>query len=251
MALSVAQVASSIVLAEQPTITATFANAIQQGETVGVIAAYLGTLGAGTCADGTGRNFSPGASVAGEGWTISTFYYENHPGGDTQITFTAPAAVTNKGLIAFRISSISGEIEFADSAVNIQAAPGTDTDAVTTGNMELEAEDGLIVGVSLNINAALTLSVGTDFTTQGSIWNDFALAESRAISTGPGEFAATWTTSGGGNTFVSGALAFGEVPPFDSGYHIDGATQRVLTSGYEGVMLYNDGQGNFFEIPKS
>ena len=98
-----------------------------------------------------------------------------------------------------------------------------------------------------------TLSAGTNQVSQGGIWNDFGHAESRLV-TGPGDFASTWTTTGGGDSFVSGALAFIEVPPeppYDSGFYIDGQTEQVLASSYGRTLLYNDGQGNFFKIEES
>lgn len=214
MAFTVQEFASNIVITSSATITVTFGTAIQAGETVVIVATYIGTLGAGTCADGSARAFTQGSTVAGVGWTMTTFYYLNHPGGDTTVTFTVPSAVTNKGIMGWR-NTPTNTASYGGSDSATLSSPGTGTDAVTTATIAATS-DAIVICGAININSPNTLTAGTSFTSDGLAWNNYGRGEHRAISSA-GSYAGTMTSSNAGNNYLIGAVVIDDIPPAGGG----------------------------------
>lgn len=205
MSLSISKTANSVATETGTTITATFASTIAAGSTVAVVCCYIGTLGAGTCADSAAGAYTQGATFTGSGWTFTTFYYVDHPGGASVVTFTPPSSVANKGIDAFEIASSTGAISHVGSAGQYMGFPGTGTDAVTTGNIATTTQaDGLVVASSLALTSNLW-SVGTGYTSSGTIWNNYGQSEYRVL-TSPGTYAATMTLSAAVGAWIAGLV---------------------------------------------
>lgn len=204
MSFTVQDFSSNIITVSQQTITLTFAAPIQAGETVGIFATYIGALGAGSCADGLANPFQLGDTVTGSGWTKTAFYYLNHPGGTSTVIFTAPGVIVNKGIVGWRVSA-TGTIQYISSDCVSSVAPGVVVDALTTVNFSTNA-DALLLGSAINLGAASTLQIGTNFITNGGIWSNFGLAENRSIALA-GNYPVTFTTTDGAGLFLSAGLA--------------------------------------------
>lgn len=189
------------------TIGFTFPSAIVAGDAIGIVCGYIGLSTAGTCQD-SGSNVFTNAKTGqhvGAGWTFSTFYFLNHPGGSPTITYTSPITNLLRAIVGFRVSA-NGSIIYADSLINPQTSPGTGANAITSGVLNVDpAKKSAIVSASTNTASGNTLSAGSGMTSLGNIWANFGLAERVNIND---DAAATCTTSAGAGSFLTGALAF-------------------------------------------
>jgi hypothetical protein len=208
--VGVRQFAASGVATTTNPATATFGSAIEAGETVICVVAMVD--GADPTNPPSDPEFGPYALVdsltSGVPRRILIYAAENHPGGATQVTWTK-AASGSGGIACWCVNGDDPEI--ADFATANLVDPGTDTDAVTSGVLELGAEDGVLLGLAWRDAAAGTFNyaTGTDFTDSagGLIWNSTARAEHRTVA---GDAAATFTANDGNLDSLVAAVMFRE-----------------------------------------
>ncbi len=124
--------------------------------------------------------------------------------GATTVTANGSAVI-----LVLEIGDVHATSSLQDSDGQQQTGPGAGADAVTTPNMTLTNDPGLIVGCSLNCGFTTAPTAGTSFTSHGAIWNPgggaIARAESRRV-TSAGSFAATFTRAAAQNHISIGAI---------------------------------------------
>ena len=161
---------------------------------------------AGTATDTGGNTYTSGggSNISGGNYTDS-LYCLNTGSTATSITYTPNASFTGVSIVfpAVWVWTVSGGAAvFGSQSSNSQAAPGTGTDAITSGAVTCAA-GSVVMGWTRGAGSGTT-SVGTGFT---SNYNSFdTVAEYGAFSS---NHAATWTDSVGTDTFISQALSFG------------------------------------------
>jgi hypothetical protein len=191
-----------------------------------VFVAFTHDSSAGTptlsCADGTAATYTllDSQNDAGNTQKMVSFLAVNHPGG-SGLTVTVSWATTNlpgRGITAAQITGVSTNTLGANEHKSqVQTAPGTGTDAVTSTNMTpVGSGNNLIVGYSFNSTAssALKPAVGTGFTDSGGgFWSVGGGTQARLeskLSAGTGAVAATFTTTGGSDHHITMGISLVE-----------------------------------------
>jgi hypothetical protein len=145
---------------------------------------------------------------------LHSFYAMNIGGGTTtQLTATFGANVDYPSIYVAEYSGFKTSAARLAFASNYQAAPGTSTDAVTSGLLgTLAAQPAGIVGFTLNINNDTTPSAGTGFTALTPVISYGLTVGGRPQHkrvTATTSVAATWT-AGSNQTHHTHAWAFEE-----------------------------------------
>ena len=173
-----------------------------------------GVYDAGTVTD-TGSNVYISASGVvyttngGISYSYSdAFYCLNTGASATSITYTPNAAYTGNlytlDVAAWVWGVSGGSATFGSESSNGQSAPGTGTNAITTGSVTCAA-GSVIMGLSNDSNGSGALTVGTGFTQNSTAFGVFS--EYGAFSASQ---SATWTNSVGTDTpILSQAISFG------------------------------------------
>lgn len=93
------------------------------------------------------------------------FYKPSIAGGASSVTCTFPASRSNRGIIVVEYSGESAS-PLDQQTSNFQTAPGTTTDAVTTGSKTTTTAGQLIVGAYTDCSAGTgtTVTAGTGYT---------------------------------------------------------------------------------------
>ena len=148
------------------------------------------------------------ASDTTDGESLTQFYALGITNAPKTITVTFSTSATNVQMVLDEYSSIAS---FDQSAIQYQAAPGTGSNAVTSGNATTLSNGELIYGSSGQFSGAgtRTLSAGTSFTRQQNspASGQPAQASESLVQASAGTTAATFTTSVTGND-VAGVMTF-------------------------------------------
>jgi hypothetical protein len=123
-------------------------------------------------------------------YASNLYYYPNNPGGITSVTPSWSGGTP--GEVGFLFAEYSGlaASPFLDCVRQLQASPGTGTDAVTSGTASLSAGGKALVGFSADPGPYTTINAGTAFASRGTVAGE--RLEDRAES-GAGSFAALFT----------------------------------------------------------
>ena len=138
--------------------------------------------------------------------------------GSCVITATCNGVTGGVFALCICVQEIKGSSGQNVHTGNIQASPGTGTDAVTTGNMTPGGQPALVAALAMDSGAGSTTSpsAGTGFTDAGTGWalgtgHDLARAESKRV-TSVAAVAGTFTT-GTNARFTSLGAVFVEANP--------------------------------------
>jgi len=143
---------------------------------------------------------------------LQRFYRQNVVAGSTTITATFGATTDFRGI---GVAEVTGAVTTggADgSSGNIQAAPGTGTDAITTASMTNAAQPALIVACSMDVTGSAVPAAGTGFTSNGSNASLLWRVESKRLTTTSSTQAATFTAGAGGGSdgYITAGFIFDE-----------------------------------------
>ena len=140
----------------------------------------------------------------GGNYRSALFYAKNISGGADTLTFNFSASTTTNGLV-HEVSGLDTIAPLDQSAIVDQTAPGTGTDAVTTGNVTTTTDGQYIFGCSQNDNG-IDMSAGTGFTERVAQADE--LTSEDKIQTSADAVAATWTAVGTGGFWGHGIATF-------------------------------------------
>lgn len=161
----------------------------------------------------TGNLFNAGQQI-GFRWG----YVKNIKGATNNSTVTFSAGVTFPGVYTSELSGLDPVTLFTSGEVasQLQNAPGTGANAITTGNTPaLSFQPAVLIGFSYNVNNAQPPAAGTGFTARTTVWNTGgASPAARPIDkrlTATTATAATFTATTGTDLFVSVAVVFREL----------------------------------------
>lgn len=169
---------------------------------------------AGTITDSGGNTYLSGGGGHGSAGTLPNIYCDslyclNTGSSATSLTYTASASYTLMSLLGVFVwvwTPSGGSATFGSESFNVQSAPGTGTDAITSGSVTC-ATGSVIMGVQNTSTGTSSGTPGTGFTQD---YNGFGLyglrAEHGAFSASQ---AATWTSTDGTETTMSNAISFG------------------------------------------
>lgn len=150
---------------------------------------------------GTGTNLGAltvSMATSNDGTDFVTGAYGKVPSGTASILATYAGGLPGECFLeAVEVSGQDATSPFLSGGINQQSAPGTTTDAITSGSVVV-ASGAYILGVCNNSsNDADTVS-GTGFTARGAATNNFAVEDQTQGSSGT--FAATFTAATHGAT---------------------------------------------------
>lgn len=200
--ISIASGASQTLAA--PSLTATAGNLL--------IVATTGpstTLNTTTLSDGgAGNTYHLISSLndAGNNRCINYFYALNASGGATVITTTTTGGWQD----GIYVAEYSGATTFVGGNQTLNASPGTVTDAVTSGVVNVTSAPALVVGFCHNTAGAALASAGTGFTARTTVWGtqgNHGFPEDMTENS-TGNIAATWTAASGANTELAVIAVF-------------------------------------------
>jgi hypothetical protein len=146
------------------------------------------------------------------GFWQTRFYLVNCSGAITLLTLTfagGTPGTTNIEVLEYSgIATVTPHI--VSNTPNVQVNPGTTTDIITSGNVNVTAQPALLLGWSFDPSGN-AIAVGTGFTSRASSSSVATRWEDKRV-TATGNAAATFTsaTHGGTDTFVTIVSAFAE-----------------------------------------
>lgn len=188
--------------------------AITAGSFVLVVFAcsYGGTRGNFTVVDGGSNSFTRVAAASLNGGfsnlqDIHTFYYQNHPGGQTTLTITTDQndfGTTKGWIIEFSGLATTGAV--VTGIGQIQDPTTTTTDAISSSALTTVNANDLLVGWTYDADHSTpgtgTLSAGTSFTSAaGDAIGNLTRGEFRTVAS-PSSVSATFTHSAVGVHFT-------------------------------------------------
>lgn len=140
---------------------------------------------------------------------VTIFYLPNCPSGITTLTATYNGGTP--GTCILRVLEYSGIATSTPLIIAgvpaVQSSPGTATDAISTGNVNVSSQPALFFGWSLD-SSQNGFASGTGYNSRAS--TTFGVWEDKRV-TATGNNAATFTSvSHGTDQFISTALAFAE-----------------------------------------
>jgi hypothetical protein len=198
-----------------------------------------GSNAPGGVSDGTNGSYtaidSLFASVAGENSGVSTFYVKNITGGALTVTANAGSGNVDRArLVVEEVSGCDTTAPLNVHTIQRLTAPGTGTDAITSGAVTAAAGDYVFGATSLAFTD--TLTHGTGFT-DGMNATHWAI-EYIAAHAG-GSQAATFTGSGGGQDYFTAIATFkaaaggggGDIQEWRSRSEFQ-RSQRVIQNAY-------------------
>lgn len=248
--------------------------AIPAGAAVCLLASFNAGSGQtyhqGSVSDGANTYTPAGGSNIGQagGQYDDAFYCLNTSSSATTITYTPNASYTSMGNVGITVwvwTVTGGTVTFGSFSDNVQSAPGTGADAITSGAVTCAA--GSVVMGHTRDNGAGAVTAGTSFIQD---YNAFNILIGEHISASSNQ-AATWTTATGADTpIISLALSFGisagNVPTVVSQVQnssaatvtslaapaitptvADSLAVFILTTASSGVTLSDAGVGNVYQ----
>lgn len=139
------------------------------GDLIEVMVVHDSTVVTYTTTDDRSNTYTQRRTAAGS-VRMASFTAPVTTGGSTVVQVAFSASVTLRGIIVKRITGTS--IQYETGAGQFQGAPGTGTDAVTTGNgAALSTQPALYSGISIDATGSTTPSSGTSFTAGTACWD--------------------------------------------------------------------------------
>ena len=201
------------------TIACPFTSNVTAGSTIAV---YCTSGGAGTTltgvSDGTNTyTVVQHVDATPDGWTNATAYAANAAGGATTVTCTFQNSTDYRAAIIHEISGTATTTPLDKNAGQFQAAPGTGTDAITSGSVTTTTDGQYIFAVTKETNLGgcpgLTANAGTSYTIRdGSCGNSLVnIAGESRVQTSAGSIAGTFTQGSAGDAnWVTMMMTFKE-----------------------------------------
>ncbi len=211
------------------TITATFTSNVVAGHLIAVYVTYDngGGITLNSVTDSLGNTYTIVQTLTD---TVnvqksSVAYAKNIAGGANTVTATFSAAICCRLIIVHEISGADTAAPLDGNFGQLQAAPGTGVNAVTTGNMTTTANGDYIFGATSDSAQATnqTISAGTGETirennSQAAIGGNATASEDKIQATA-GAVASTFTFNVAGGASLTLQMAFKRCPaPPDAGY---------------------------------
>lgn len=206
--------AASVVASDTSAVTAT----ISAGEGV-VVAVLMHNSGGDVTgvADAMGNTYtSVGAPLAPAGEEVYALYYcKNVIGGTGAIAATFDSEANYSGIAYFRFTGLSTSGDAQGMSGSTQTASGTDTDALTSGNVTPSDQPAMVFGLTVDGDGGSTIAAGTGFTDRGSLanWNSvigFNTAFEHKRITSLSAVAATFTSNQGAHRMNTVGAVFTE-----------------------------------------
>ena len=141
------------------------------------------------------------------------WFAENCKGGATTFTATFSATTRFRTIYVAEYSGIATTGSFLNGTRAENTAPGTGTDAVSSGNANATSQPALAWGFSIDINGGSTPSAGTGFTSRTGVWSSatcLGRPEDKRVTV-TGNVAATFTATTGTDSHGTGVGIFAEV----------------------------------------
>jgi hypothetical protein len=226
------------------TVSVTFSTTpLLAGDCIDVFVENQSGNGTTTVSDSASNTYTQaGATITGSSRNLRQFVACNIVGGTLTVTATQVSSQDQFLIDAREISGTSGlDTGTGTPAGQYQSAPGTATNAITTGsgagNLTPTAQPGLISGFLVLFNPGATNTVGTGFTqgvneaAPGAIGGDI-ISESLVYSS-LSAIPATFTTSNSAASSLTLAGLFVQaIPPTNAGiYNQLPLSQAVANSG--------------------
>lgn len=199
-------------------------NGVTAGAFVGVFYTFGSTSLTPTVSDGTSYTLDRYVRDNTNGQSTGSHYLASSAGGNLTITISFGGSTTFFGGIACYATSDVGGPTLFDATGQNQNAPGTGTDAITSGTVASSPANCLALGYTMDTSngaPGATPTAGTGFTNRNTTTNNQTL-ESGVIAAG-GSVAATFTygTNDSRNTHVmilqEPAAAAADFRPFTQG----------------------------------
>lgn len=156
-----------------------------------------------SAAGGTGTNLGaltvPAAmATANDGTYFVTGAYGKAPSGTASILATYNGGLPGECYLeAVEVSGQDATSPFLSGGIHQQLAPGTTTDAITSGSISV-ASGAYILGVCNNSSGDGDTVAGTGFTVRGATTGNFAVEDQTQASSG--SYATTFTAATHGGT---------------------------------------------------
>lgn len=143
-------------------------------------------------------------------------YAKNVNSGTTGVTGTFDINVDFPAILVQEFSGLATGTLFGsgETASSVQAAPGTGTNALTSGNITPGAQPAALVGWSFNFLSNTPPNAGTGFTSQTAVWsfgaagNDLRPEDMRLTATTA--VPATFTATGGADNYMTVGMVLRE-----------------------------------------
>ncbi len=164
------------------------------------------------------------------------WYAPNCKGGATTFTATFSGGTRFRAIYVAEYSGIATTTPFLNGARAENDAPGTGTDAVSSGVANATSQPALVWGFCIDTSGSTTPNAGTGFTSRTGVWSTatcLGRPEDERI-TATGNVAATFTATTGGDTHASAVGAFleGTSATIDQGafrFYLDDGSESAMT----------------------
>ncbi len=200
--------------AATPTSTISVTRVVAAGNYIRVVATWSDPGGSPvvTCADNAGGSYPAildQKDDAADGQSGGQFNGLT-PSAGGSITFTLSTTI-NLSAFGICVQEINGSSGMDQHTGQVQAAPPTSADGVSSGNITPSSQPFLLLGTSIDSGGGATPAAGTGFTSSGSGWSfgiggNLATSESERL-TSTAAVAATFTTSVG-DGHITWAMSF-------------------------------------------
>jgi len=191
---------------------------VTSGNVVVVFVAYYSSASKTVTMSGNSNSFSEiGSGVFNATYAagMRAFLVQSAVAGTTQYTATFSANVDFPAIALVEFSGLATSSVVSGTPVLVsQTAPGTGTNAITTGNITPGAQPAAIVGIANDLGNQASPAAGTGYTGLTPIWNyeGTATAGARIIHkrvTATTATPATWTTdvNGGPDNYLNIGIA--------------------------------------------
>jgi hypothetical protein len=151
--------------------------------------------------------------VTGNAQRCAWYFAANCKGGATTFTVTFSTGTRFRAVYVAEYSGITTTTPFLNGARAENVAPGTGTDAVSSGNANATSQPALVWGFCIDTSGSTTPNAGTGFTARTNVWSTntcLGKPEDKRV-TATGNVAATFTATTGGDTHATGIGIFAEV----------------------------------------
>ena len=219
------------------TYSVTLTSAVKAGNLLAVHAFWgQGVAGDFTsCTDDIGNTYTAVDSVATNSDVVRTFYAKNIKGGTPTILMTLSVARAFESLEVIEVAGCDVNAPLDQHVTNTQAAPGTGTDAVTSGAVTTTKNGEYIFGgVAVHNTVVMTQTAGTGYTVRDNAPGDAThggFTSEDKIQAAAGSVSATFTIS---NSQAVTTVIMTFIPAAD-----------------ESITQYFENDVEYFETPES
>lgn len=157
-------------------------------------------------------NFTIPSALANTNYPTPNFqlvgaYLLNVPAGGASVLGTWSAGTPGTLFLpTVEMSGVDGSAGFVAAKQNGLHAPGSSTDAITSGSVSAGSTSGYVLGFATDFDGRQTFVAGTGYTALASA-STFTLVEGKSVS-GSGSYAATYTDATHGSTDDYGVTTF-------------------------------------------